>query len=474
VRGPTPAAAKRLMQGVVAACAVAAVYAAPAGASTVSNVHPIGVAGPAAYDDAAGVGTTLTLTSTGPDGVALTDADTVTTADALVDSGVVTGLDDEDTCIPPDPPATPPAPTDPPVLAQWTCSLSTRLSLNLGGGDDRVKVGDNLPPLDVNGGAGTDTVDYSTGTKTQDVDLTAGTADGMTLTNVENVTGGPGGDTIAGDANANAENGNGGNDVLKGDAGDDTLNGGAGINSLYGGDGTDNLTAGDGGDRLDGGAGVDTLTGGAGDDVIVAADGFADNITCGAGFDTVTADLGANGPPDNVDQASCESIVGVAPQATDPGTGTTTTVQPVIVVPALGTPALTQVLAPGKADFADLTPPAASMRSFTRQRLHTVLTKGVPIRVTCKEACGISVALSVDTKTARRLKLDARKGPVVVATASARRAIAGTTVLHVRFTKPARAAMKKSKRGIVATTQVLVSDASGNGTLLSRHVTLVH
>ena len=40
-----------------------------------------------------------------------------------------------------------------------------------------------------------------------------------------------------------------------------------------------------------------------------------------------------------------------------------------------------------------------------------------PVRVTCKEACGISVALSVDRTTARRLKLDARTSPVVIATA---------------------------------------------------------
>ncbi len=142
-------------------------------------------------------------------------------------------------------------------------------------------------------------------------------------------------------------------------------------------------------------------------------------------------------------------------------------------MPATGTPALVPVLAPGKANFADLTPPSASMRSFTRQRLATVINRGVPIRVTCKEACGISVALSVDRTTARRLKLDSRVTPVIIATATAQRRGAGTTQLRVKFTKRAKAALEKSKRGVVATTQVLVSDASGNGTLLSRHVTLV-
>ena len=152
------------------------------------------------------------------------------------------------------------------------------------------------------------------------------------------------------------------------------------------------------------------------------------------------------------------------------------------------------MLAPGKPDFADLTPPStvesrwrvkerieaeggvrsASMRSFTRQRLSTVVKRGVPIRVTCKEACGISIALSVDRTTARRLKLDSRTSPVVIATATAKRHNAGTSQLRAKFTKPAKAALAKSKRGVIVMTQVLVSDASGNGTLLSRRTTFVH
>ena len=141
-------------------------------------------------------------------------------------------------------------------------------------------------------------------------------------------------------------------------------------------------------------------------------------------------------------------------------------------MPALGS--ILPVLAPGKADIADLTPPGAAMRTFSRQRIPTVLTRGgVRVRVTCKEACGISIALSVDRATAKRLKLDARTSPVVVGTASATRVVAGNSVLRVKLTKQAKAALKASKRNVTANTQVLVSDASGNGTLLSRRVTLV-
>jgi len=440
VRGPTRAATRRLIQGVVTACAVSAVFAPVAGAATLTNVHPLDTPGTASYDDVTGTSTTLKLTG---------DASgTITVTDTAALEAVAGGLDGDETCLPPIPTDPPSADPTPP----WTCTLAERFNVNLGVGDDTVDVGDNLPPLAINGGDGSDTVNFASGSGTKTVDLAAGTATGATLASIENVAGGPGGDTIAGDDSANVENGNGGNDALSGGAGADTLRGGSGINTL------------------DGGAGEDNLIGGDSSDYIVAADGFADTIDCGGGNDTVVADIDPNGPA--VDTfTNCESIDGKITATGD--VGTTTTIQPVIVVPALGTPALTQTLAPGKANFADLTPPSASMRSFTRQRIKTVLNKGVPVRVTCKEACGISVALSVDRMTAKRLKLDARTSPVVVATGSAKRSSAGTTLMRVKFTKAAKKAMKKSKRGVVMTTQVLVSDASGNGTLLSRHVTLV-
>ena len=318
-------------------------------------------------------------------------------------------------------------------------------------GDDTVSGGDGIDTL--NGGAGGDTLDGNVGDDTLNGDT--------------------GNDTLSGSVGDDTLNGNDGNDTLNGDDGNDKLDGGAGVNTLRGGDGNDTLTGTAGADNtLIGGPGVDTFVGGSGPDQIVAIDGIADTITCSAGkTDTVFADLGADGIVDNItNPTDCFKITGTVAKTTT--VTTTETLQPVIVVPSSPTGPV-PVLAPGKASFADLTPPAASMRSFTRQRLATVANRGVPLRVTCKEACGISVAISVDRTTARRLKLDSRVSPVIIATASATRRSAGTTQLRVKFTKKAAAALKKSKRGVVATTQVLVSDASGNGTLLSRHVTFV-
>jgi len=323
-------------------------------------------------------------------------------------------------------------------------------TLNGNTGDDTLSGGDGNDAL--NGGDGGDALNGNLGDDTLD--------------------GGAGNDTMSGSDGNDALNGNVGDDTLSGNDGNDTLNGGDGVNTLRGGNGDDTLTGSGAEDTLIGGPGVDTYVGGAGDDQIVAIDGVRDNITCSPGkTDTVFADLGADAVVDNItNPTDCLKVTGTV--ATKVTTTTTETLQPVIVVPSSPTGPV-PVLAPGKADFADLTPPAASMRSFTRQRLATVANRGVPLRVTCKEACGISIALSVDRTTARRLKLDSRVSPVIIATASAQRRGAGTTQLRVKFTKKAGAALKKSKRSVVATAQVLVSDASGNGTLLSRHVTFV-
>src|SRR5262249_50781901 len=91
------------------------------------------------------------------------------------------------------------------------------------------------------------------------------------------------------------------------------LVGGGGDDVLQGGDGADKLDGGPGADQIDGGYGDDTITGGpgrdkiaadlaggdcgplwgkfpSGNDTIDARDGEVDEVTCGAGTDTVYAD----------------------------------------------------------------------------------------------------------------------------------------------------------------------------------------
>jgi len=118
--------------------------------------------------------------------------------------------------------------------------------------------------------------------------------------NVENLVGlAASGQTLTGNALANAITGAGGSDTLDGGAGNDTLVGGAGADTLLGGDGNDSLT---------GGADADTLAGGLGNDTYYvddATDMVVENA--GEGTDTVRTALSAYTLTDNV-----ETLIGTA------------------------------------------------------------------------------------------------------------------------------------------------------------------
>ena len=197
-----------------------------------------------------------------------------------------------------------------------------------GNGDDLVSGGAGNDVLD--GGNGTDTLDYSAAAAGIDVELAAGTAqdgDGGqdTISNFENVDGSANADLINGDGNDNVIDGSGGGDVINGGNGDDTLSGGAGNDAISGGNGNDTISGGAGNDFIDGGNGTDTIdysaaaagididlatatasqdgdggqdtiynvenvTGSAQADTIAARDGRPEQISCGAGYDSVTAD----------------------------------------------------------------------------------------------------------------------------------------------------------------------------------------
>ena len=114
------------------------------------------------------------------------------------------------------------------------------------------------------GGGGVDALDYALHLSGVAVDLGAGTATGIggAVSGVEDVVGGAGADTLAGDGADNRLAGGGGNDTLSGGGGADALVGGAGNDSLLGGDGPDVLIGGAGVDRLFAGPGGGILIGG--------------------------------------------------------------------------------------------------------------------------------------------------------------------------------------------------------------------
>jgi hypothetical protein len=77
--------------------------------------------------------------------------------------------------------------------------------------------------------------------------------------------------------------------------------GGPGADVLQGAGGNDVLLGGVGRDRISGGAGFDVIGGAAGSDVIQSRDRTPDVVDCGAGADSVTADV--------IDSAAhCETV----------------------------------------------------------------------------------------------------------------------------------------------------------------------
>jgi hypothetical protein len=398
-----------LLGAALAGCAAIGTWAPVAGAATVA--HDPG-AGSATYTAADGELNRLQVGGTG----------------ALVE------LFDAVTIAAPDP--APPALND--CIANGGaayCPAVAPITVGLGDGDDTLTTLAGAPAMDVaagtgadvlrdpvrspatgfDGGEGLDRADYSGRAEGVSVTLNGvaddgAAAEGDDITGAEDVAGGGGDDAIAGDAGPN---------------------------------------------RLSGGAGADSLAGGPGADVISAADGVVDTIDCGSGADTADADRGAGGVTDVV--LNCETVTGPVAGAS----------------PASRSAAadLVTVRAPGVANPADLTPPAASLHTAIRQRLATVRSRGVSLRVTCRESCGVSAALALERSAARRLGL-ARSAGAVVGTAKARRATPGAVQLRVKLNRRARAALRRTRR-LVVTVQVLVSDASGNGRLLQRRIALV-
>ena len=91
-------------------------------------------------------------------------------------------------------------------------------------------------PGTLDGSNGADTLDYAAYSTSVTVDLSAGTATGVTsVSNIENIIGGSVDDSLTGDANANVINGGPGNDLLYGLGGDDTytFNDGFGLDTVY-------------------------------------------------------------------------------------------------------------------------------------------------------------------------------------------------------------------------------------------------
>lgn len=137
------------------------------------------------------------------------------------------------------------------------------------GGNDLINPGAGTGNY-VDGGTGTDTLDYRDATPGQalEVNMANGTADAgsygtTSFVGIENVLGAlNGANTIRGDGGANEIHGGSLADVLRGEGGADTIFGYAGRDILRGGKGADLIRGGDDNDVIVGNGGADRLYGG--------------------------------------------------------------------------------------------------------------------------------------------------------------------------------------------------------------------
>ena len=190
-------------------------------------------------------------------------------------------------------------------------------------GDDRFANGTFADGADAfSGGDGRDALGYDDRSLPVAVVLDGVTAGGalgegdVASSDIEDLAGGAGGDSLTGNGGANTITGNGGADTVAGGDGGDALAGGGGRDALGGGAGDDSLDGGADPDRLDGGAGADVLGGGEGRDL---ADYGArpENLT--VTLDGAAGD-GAAGEGDNVG-ADVEDVLGGAGADTFTGNG---------------------------------------------------------------------------------------------------------------------------------------------------------
>jgi Ca2+-binding RTX toxin-like protein len=187
----------------------------------------------------------------------------------------------------------------------------TTSSISTGAGNDTVDVrGSTIFPGTADGGADTDTVDFTNAGSSVTADLAGGVGNRFTgaLSNFENAIGSPFGDTLRGNAGPNTLSGGDGADILVGRDGDDTLNGGPNDDRLFGDRGNDGLHGDDGNDHLEGGAQKDTLDGGANDDTLLGGGG-ADTVVGGTGFDSLDGGS-ANDHLDSADGVTGEQVKG--------------------------------------------------------------------------------------------------------------------------------------------------------------------
>lgn len=245
---------------------------------------------------------------------------------------------------------------------------------------------------------------------------------------VEELLGGSGDDTIVGDDGPQRLNGSSGDDTISGGGGDDYIDGDDGDDALSGDAGDDRVEGDDHSDEVTGGTGADELVGDdaggtSGLDTMHARDGEGDLVLCGGSTDTAIVD-----EFDNVETQggfACESVdlqsAGSGSSGGDAGAGSGGT--------------------SSGGGGAGQTGSAIGIPSG--QRIAAILRGGLRVSVPCASACTVSATLLVSKRTARTLGLG-RSRKLGSATRTLRSG--GAAALRVKPSRRAAARLRRARK----------------------------
>lgn len=127
----------------------------------------------------------------------------------------------------------------------------------------------------------------------------------------------------------------------------------------------------------------------------------------------------------------------------------------------------------GLTGLGDVTAPIGRLSLASRQRLLTVLRRGLKLRARCNERCAWTATATIDARTAKRVKLLSRRSRArTFKVASGRlRQGSGTRTLTLRFTARARKRLRRL-RSVRLTVAGRVVDPAGNAARRSSRFTV--
>jgi len=173
----------------------------------------------------------------------------------------------------------------------------------------------------------------------------------------------------------------------------------------------------------------------------------AAGYTGSAGFSyTATDNHGAQSDP-----ANAAVTVNAAPGGGTPGGGT----------PGGGTP--------GGGTPPDTTAPTATIAPLPKQKLGTVLKKGLGLTIGCNEPCVVTVKLGLAKALAKKLGI--ASADVTIGSAKKTLAAAGKAKVYVKLTAKARKKLGRAK-SVKVKLALTAADTAGNKSSVSRSLTL--